>query len=348
MLHLSAITQGRKKRFLAVGATWSIPRDVHRVTPGHSHKRRSLAVGLLLAVCISCHSNHGGNRGRVQQRTRDGDAVAWVGESPISVATLQRASRSLPDAAASVLDRLIEARTLGLFAERGGLERGRRQMVLRAVLARALLERIEEQTKRPVSPTDDEVEAMTSKRWIEFDRPEARRTCHAVVHSEELAESAGNVLAERLASALRPLSDCAAFLERAKAFPVAGAKITAEELPPVTSDGRTLLLDAKGEPVDEGSPFDADFARAVFQIGAVGAQSGIAKTRFGWHVILLEGQIAAKHVPLEERRRLLADDILHERAKDASLRRIAESRKNEPIAVERASVAAIGRVQVAP
>jgi len=274
--------------------------------------------------------------------------VAWIAEAPLDISLLQRASARSGSGAAFVLNRLIEARTLGLFAERGGLERGRRLMVVRAVLARALLERMEAQSNDPATPTDAEVAAMTSLRWTEFDRPEARRTCHALVRGEKLDDSSGLALAERLADGLRQFSDCVSFLERARAFSAAGANIVAEELPAVTPDGRTLKLDTKGELVDAESTFDEDFARAAHQIKSVGTQSGVVRTRFGWHIILLAEKIAPKQLPFDDRRRLLSEEILRKRAKDANLRWIAESRKSTPINVERAAVEAIGRVQVTP
>jgi hypothetical protein len=276
------------------------------------------------------------------------DRVAVVGPSGITADILRRAVAKAEGLPQSRLAQLVELRTYGLYAQQGGLHQGRRQMAERASLARALLERIEDETKSPPTPLDAEVESMTETRWIDLDRPDAAITCHAVVHAQGLDDAAGMSLALRLADALRPATRCQEFLDRANAFPVVGAKVTAERLPPVTADGRTMILDGKGEPFDEGDAFDAEFARAANQIKAIGEQSAVVRTRFGWHVILLEGRIAEKRVAFEERRKVLTDDILRKRAKDASDRLIVELRQRTSISVDRAAMETAARVRVDP
>jgi hypothetical protein len=311
--------------------------------------KRSLTVVLLLAFGFGCScSRPTVDRAHSIRQLSDPDTVALVGERSISVGALDRALAESPRSVKATLAQLVDARAYGLYADKGGLEHGRRAMVVRAVLARALLERIEAQTKNPPTPTDGEVEAMTAARWIEFDRPEAVRTCHAVVHADHLEPSAGLSLAQRMAEVLRPLTQCKDFIERAKAFPTGGAKVTAESLPPVTPDGRTLVVNADGVPVDEGLPFDEDFARGAHQIKAVGTQSGIINTRFGWHIVLLEARLPAKRVAFDERREALAPEILRQRAKDASERAVAEARQRTRVTLDRASIETVGRVQVDP
>ncbi len=313
----------------------------------HAKRHLPLALSVLFGIgCDNVNPVRGHPATRVVQAVPD--VVATVGESQITLESLRRAVGRSAELPRAILDQFVEARAYGLYAQARGLERGRRQMTERAILARVLLERIEEKSKTPSTPTDAEVDAMTEKRWIEFDRPEAVITCHAVVHAERLDAAVGVSLAQRLADALRPLTNCEAFLESAKAFPAVGAKITAERLPPVTPAGRTLILDHKGEPVDEGNAFDPDFARGAHQIKTVGAQSGIIRSSFGWHIILLESSVPAKHVSLEDRRKSLTPDILSQRASDLSEGLIAESRRRIPITVDRAAIEAVGRVRVDP
>lgn len=312
-------------------------------------KNRSVTVALLLSCLLASGcARSSGRSGGGQSRSPGAGAVAMVGSSPISTLSLERAlAHSLADPRV-VLDRLINVRALGIFAEHGGLDLGRLQMVKRSIQARVLLEHVEAQTRMPELPSDAELESMTRRRWIELDRPEAVQTCHAVVRKAGLEPAAGLAIAQRLADALRPLTQCKEFVAQAKTFPTAGVKVTAEELPPVTMDGRTLILDNNKAPVDEGDAFDPEFARAAHQLKSPGTQSPIVRTQFGWHIIMLDSRIEAKHVALDERQRLLKDDVFRERAKAETDRRLTGLRQQFPVNVERASIEAIGRVQVAP
>lgn len=312
---------------------------------GQHHLARLLA----LVFAAGC-SNTGSSQQHPATRAirAEPDLVAAVGTSAITADILRRAVAKAEGRPQARLAQLVELRSCGLYAQQGGLQQGRRQMAERAVLARALLARIEDAAKSPSTPSDAEVESMTETRWIDLDRPVAAITCHAVVHAQGLDDAGGMSLAQRLADALRPATRCQEFLERANAFPVVGAKITAEPLPPVTADGRTMILDGKGEPVDEGDAFDTEFARAAHQIKAIGEQSSVVRTRFGWHVILLEGRVAEHRVSFEERRRVLTDDILRKRAKDASDRLIVALRQSTSITVERAATETAARVRVDP
>jgi hypothetical protein len=307
----------------------------------------SLTIALLLTFAVGCSSSKPVAE-RVASKRDFGDpaVLARVGASGIAGAAVRRAAADCGGSIRSALERLVVARVYGLYAAGGGLDRGRRQMVERAVLGRALLERIEAQSKNPATPSDAEVEAMTRRRWIEFDRPEAVRTCHVLVHAQNQEPAVGLSLAQRLAEALLPLTRCQDFIENAKSFPSAGAKVTAESLPPLTIDGRTLILNAEGVPVDEGATFDQDFARGAHQIKTVGTQSSLIRTSFGWHIILLEGKVPPKRLALEERREAFAVDILLQRARDRSEQQLSASRKRTRIVVERAAIETAGRVQV--
>jgi hypothetical protein len=309
--------------------------------------RFSLTVVLLLTFAIGCsRSKQVADRAPRPSGFGDPAVLAMVGASKITVAAARRAAADCGGSIRSALNGLVAARVCGLYAAGGGLDRGRRQMVERAVMARALLERIEAQSRNPATPSDAEVDAMTRRRWIEFDRPEAVRTCHVLVHAQNEQLAVGLSFAERLAEVLRPLTRCKDFIESAKAFPNAGAKVTAENLPPVTIDGRTLVLNAEGVPVDEGGTIDRDFARGAHQIKTAGAQSSIVRTRYGWHIILLEEKLPPKRLGLEERRQALASDILLQRAREASDQQLAELRRRTPVLVERAAIETAGRVQV--
>lgn len=310
--------------------------------------RRLSAIGLVLlgGGCSRADSTHEARP--LPTIIGDPNVIGTVGNSSITLDALRRATESTGAALDVTLNRLVRLRMYRLYAQQRGLEEGRLHMTERAVLGRALLERLEERTKVPSEPTDAEVKTMTERRWIEFDRPEAVVTCHVVIHAERLTDGAGFALAQRLADALRAVTACDEFLDRAKKFPVVGARITAERLPPVTRQGRTLVLDDAGAPVDEGESFDLAFAEAAHSIQANGSQSRIVRTAFGWHIILLESRLPAMTVPFDERRRLLREDILQRRAKDAADDLLKEMRRDTKIAIERAAIETAGRVRVDP
>jgi len=315
----------------------------------HLFNMRSLLSALLLAWGVGCSNPQSARERRPAPSVRGGTGiVAAVGERGIALDSLKRAIQQAGGDPRVRLEQLIELHAYGLYAEHGGLETGRRQTIERGIIARALLGRVELEANVPEVPSQVEVDAMTESRWLDLDRPEAVVVCHVVVHADRLSEAAGVALAQRLAETLRPLTQCTAFLEQAKAIPVTGAKVTAERLPPVTTDGRTMVLNAKGEPIDEGTPFDPDFARAANQLTSVGEQSSVIRTRFGWHVILLESRLSAKYVAFEERRKILTSDILLKRAQVRSEQLIADLRLRTPIALERAAIDAAARVRVDP
>ncbi|HEY8945906.1 MAG TPA: peptidyl-prolyl cis-trans isomerase, partial [Polyangiaceae bacterium] len=184
----------------------------------------------------------------------------------------------------------------------------------RAAAGRALLEGMLEEARARGAPTDAEIEAATRERWVEFDRPPGARVTHAVVLTPEApgetakAERVANALVE----ALRGIADPAEFIARAKSVPAEGLTVRTEQLPAMTPAGRAFTLD--GGPVRGAPYYDRTFAEAANALSSAGAQSGIVRTRFGFHVILLEEKIPELRVPAEDRRRLLTDDVLSRRA----------------------------------
>lgn len=318
------------------------------IVPAHSIWVRLIAAWLAVTISGCGTERRDGVHGVPQQVLSDPDAVAKVGESRISLEMLGKATSAGTSTTRRALEHLIEARVLGRFAELGGLQLGRYQTVRRAVLARALLEQLEARAKQPETPTNDEVESMTAERWIEFDRGEAFRTCHVVIHANTLTQDQGEKIAKRLAESMRPHTNCEDFLEHAKSLSIPDAKLTAEELPAVLVDGRSVLVDGKGEPVEEGPRLDEAFARAVHQLGTPGDQSAVVRTRFGWHVILLAAKISEKRLSFAQRREALTVDIHRRRASEASEAVLAQCRKNVPMSVDRSSIEAMSRVRVTP
>jgi peptidyl-prolyl cis-trans isomerase C len=283
------------------------------------------------------------------------------------------ANKALPEGVAASVGRdLVELRTVERIASARGVDRSRaRELAVkdalfaaaaresavhaagvsvaeRATLGRALLENIERQARGMGPGTDAEVNELTAERWIEYDRPPSVRTSHVVVSVKKPDEAAqARALAERLAAALRGITDSAAFLERARAFPVTPPlSITAEQLSPATPDGR--MWEAGARPGAQTLTLDPDYTRAAHALRHPGDQSPIVKSAFGYHVILLEELVPEKRVPLEERRALLEDEIVTRRAKKLMQETVARLRQGTPVEVLRAADSLTALVATAP
>jgi peptidyl-prolyl cis-trans isomerase C len=218
----------------------------------------------------------------------------------------------------------------------------------RANLGRALLESFEKQAKEAGPATDAEVNELTAARWIELDRPPSVRTSHAVVLVKKPEDAApARALAERLAAALRDIAKPAEFLERARAFPAPlPLSIVAEQLSPVTSDGRMWEVGAR--PGTQFPSLDPDYTRAAHAIAHPGEQSPVVKSAFGYHVILLEERLPEQRMPLEERRALLEGDIASLRAKKVLEATVLRLRQATPVEVVRTADSLTALVATAP
>jgi peptidyl-prolyl cis-trans isomerase C len=227
---------------------------------------------------------------------------------------------------------------------------------LRGAHARALLRDIYAAAVRAGPVTDAELREATERRWFELDRPAGSRTVHAVVRLNEKDDAARRKKASEIADALRaavaplgsseealreppsssadppapaapPLEDplIALFKARVASVPRDGFEIVAEELPPVTADGRVL------EP--GGFTFAPEFAAAAAALTRRGDLSPPVLSPFGFHVILLLERTPPRAVPADERRKLVLRDVIAQRARAAEaslLERLREQTSVDP------------------
>ncbi|HYQ30350.1 MAG TPA: peptidyl-prolyl cis-trans isomerase [Polyangiaceae bacterium] len=218
-------------------------------------------------------------------------------------------------------------------------------VVERAAWARALLEafKAEAATRGPAS--DAEVTELSALHWQDFDRPETVRTTHAVaIVSKPEQDAAARSIAEQLYAAVRGASDPEEFIRLAKAVPHEGVDVRAERLPALTRDGRTYYPEG-ASPEQANQRFDEDFARAAHRL-AVGQIGEPAKSVFGYHVILCEARLPEKRVPFEERRALLASEVMKGRAERAKQELLARLTSATPILLTRSVDDLTARVQV--
>ena len=210
-------------------------------------------------------------------------------------------------------------------------------MATRSAHARALVEALQATAAAAGPPRDDEIEKLTAERWPELDRPVAVRTTHAVVIAKKPADDEGaRALAERLTRELAGVREPRTFIERARALapkPGAGIELKVEQLPPVVPDGRTF--DPQG--VEREGQLDETYTRAAHALVASGDQSPVIKTRFGYHVILLQERLPEHRPGLEERRRLLEREVMARRGQSELKRLLTTLRSGTALEVQRAA-----------
>ena len=287
--------------------------------------------------------------------------VARVGGLDVAAESVARvaAAQKIP------LDRAREAAVRDALLAAGARERRLDEALraeIHAVLARRVLRQLLDDAALAGPVTDEELRAATERHWIELDRPEAFRTVHAVVRLKADADAATRDRARALAQAIRaavagardvalrtqppqassgrPPADPAAeaFQEAARAVPADGLEVVAEPLAPVTAAGRVL--------VPGRQQLDPDFARAAAALSARGDLSPPVTSSFGVHVLLLLERIPPSLIPEDERRRLVHDEVMSDRARAAHARLLATLRR-EPMLADGAD-ALLSLVRIEP
>lgn len=210
----------------------------------------------------------------------------------------------------------------------------------RVVLARQLLAAFKDEAKAGGPPTDAEVQAITEARFWELDRPRMVQVVHAVVLSSE-EDPEARALAERIGSATSQVNGATEFLAAARAVEAGRFSVKAESLPPVAADGRA---------VDPASPppagpavqhFDGDFTAAAQRLTRPGEQSPVIRTPFGYHVLHLVKVIEPHQPSLDERRALLHDEIMSQRATALAAALLEQQRRELQPSQSRSAIASM-------
>jgi len=210
----------------------------------------------------------------------------------------------------------------------------------RVVLARQTLGALLEDAKAGGPPTDAEVQELSAARFWEFDRPRMVQVAHAVVVSRD-ENPAARALAERIGKATAGIADVEKFKAAAEAVPAESFTVKVEMLTPVTADGRAV---EPKQPPPAGPPvqhLDPLFSTAAAQLEHPGDQSGVVRSQFGYHVILLLSVIPPQQPSLDERRALLHDEIMRQRASALSETTLERQRRELVPQQERSALAAM-------
>jgi len=304
----------------------------------------AVAFWMVALALVGCTREDPGSMPRQAAATLPEGVVALVGDQHVTRATVERIARARSDSPRAARDAAVRDALLAAAGRKDLAGFGIVASADRSILARALLEQLKQQAQsKPV--TAAEVEEMTARRWAELDRPESARTTHALARVEKSEDDVpARALAERIAREVADVTDPEEFIKRAKAVPAGSVKVVAERLPPVTADGRVVRLNAPADAPPQ--TFDLAYAHAANALREVGDKSPVIPGKFGYHVILLEGRMEAKRVPLKQRRGLLADEIMDNRTRRMEEQLLEQARSSHPVEVQRSAADLTARVRV--
>jgi hypothetical protein len=225
---------------------------------------------------------------------------------------------------AQAFELVREDALLARYLEDRAPELGR--WIERAVLAREVLAALGAEAKAGGPPTDAEVEAITRARFWELDRPRMVAVSHAVVLSEA-EDPAARALAERIGTATASAKTSAEFEAAAQAVEAGRFSVKVEAVLPVTADGRAVDP-ARPPPAGPAvQHYDREFAAAAQRLTRPGEQSPVLRSAFGYHVLYARAITPPQQPGLDERRSLLHDEIMSQRAAALSAKVLERQRR---------------------
>jgi peptidyl-prolyl cis-trans isomerase C len=301
-------------------------------------RKTAIGMGALLACCAQPEQAPA----PANESLPEG-VVARVGDEDISTELVSSIARAQATSPAQARDAAISDALWACYARERFAGTGRVPTAERSALARSMLEGLRKEVEDRGPPTDEEVEEVTALRWQDVARPALARVVHAVVliKKPEDADKAKRV-ADRLADALRGVSDEDEFEKRARAVDAEGMEIKVERLLPVAPDGR---MADPGHP-GETQRLEVSFAQAAHAIANVGDQSPVVRSSYGLHVILLVERLGERMLSLEQRRRVLEREIVDRRAQGAHQKLLEEINKTTPVLLDRAAADLLQQVRI--
>jgi len=306
---------------------------------------RWAALGCAAAGALSCSTPVDSAAPATQHVRLASGVAAKVGADEIALSTVAGIAQAQRLTLAAARDRAARDAALASGARSIFAGGAIVPVVERGAWARALLEKFKAEAAARGPATDAEVTELTALRWQDFDRPETVRTTHAVaIVAKPEQDAAARAIAQHLYEAVRGVSDPEEFSRLAKAVAHEGVDVRVERLPAITRDGRTYYPEGAGAELAD-QRFDRDFAAAAYGL-AVGQISGPTKSIFGYHVIFCESRLPEKRLPLEERRLLLADEVLKGRAERAKQELLGRLGSSTPILLARSVEDLTARVRV--
>lgn len=272
--------------------------------------KRALAACALLLSCSE--------RATVTERPSDtqaalgGSVAARVGGEALPLSLVEAVANAQHLTAKDAARRIIDDEIAANRAKNRGLDqRPPTSWNLTATRARILADRLRAEAVKAGPPSDAEVARLSEAHWSEVDRPPTVHVVHAIARrpkKDELAADAKKV-AEAILAATKDATTAADFEAKAKA--VAHSKdieTRVEDLPAFTKEGW----------IPDGGGMDAKFAAAAYALPAPGAMtSGLVETQYGWHVIRLVERLPERRMPMEDRRKAFAEEVLAMRGHDA-------------------------------
>ncbi|HYQ16816.1 MAG TPA: peptidylprolyl isomerase [Polyangiaceae bacterium] len=302
---------------------------------------RAVCIALLALGCSSS-STPGAGVGSLPA-----GALARTGSELVSARTVSRVAAAQAVTPKVAVD-LAVSDALFANAARAQLSPSSLRSLERAALARAVLEQLRHEAELAGPPSAAELAGVVKDRWIDFNRPDAVQTTHAVVMNEKPErDAAARAVAEKLQVALAHVTSSAELISTAKAFPSEGFELRAESLPFTTPDGRVLLRRDSGF-VNQPGSFDVEFARAANAIAEPGQLSGIVKSAFGYHIIRLDERALGSVVPEAELPSLLAPDVFQRRAASARRELLTRSKAGALLQVDRAADDLTAQIKIEP
>ncbi len=303
---------------------------------------RRAVLAVAASMVLSCGTDaRRTTRSEDQNATLGGDVAARVGSQAIALSVVARVAEAQNVPPPEALRKLVDDEIAASAARAQGREqRDPTSWRLVSTRARFTADQFAKEARALGPPTDEEVNLLSARHWIEVDRPPTIRVEHALVMRPKDAAllEAARRLAGELRTALVPTSN-EEFLTKAKAFPHEEKLVIHVDppLPAFTEDGRV----AEG-----GGQMDPAFAKGAFAIASDATTSPVVESSFGFHVIRLLERIPEKRMPFENRRLAFTDEVYVMRARERMNARVKALRTEVGVSVSPAAEQLMRTVKV--